>query len=155
MPSAAQPPHAESLSFLLSQVGAACAASFTEGIAPLGLSPRGYGVLSLLGDTTPTQQQLADSIGVHRNVMVNVIDELETARLVKRHRDPEDRRAFRIHITARGEKLLARAATAVGSLDQRVAAALTPEQEEALTGALLAVADSLGLERGLHPSMSS
>ena len=56
-----------SLSFLLSQVGAHSAQLFAERLAPLGLTPRTYGVLSILvSDPGQKQQQLADKLAVSR-----------------------------------------------------------------------------------------
>src|SRR5258708_6136477 len=73
-------PYAESLSFLVSQVGARSAQLFAERLAPLGVSPRAFGVLSNLSSTgSQTQQQLADTLGIHRNTMVCLIDELGRA----------------------------------------------------------------------------
>src|SRR5260370_12286617 len=73
-------PYAESLSFLVSQVGARSAQIFAERLAPLGVSPRAFGVLSNLSSTGGhSQQHLADTLGIHRNNMVGLIDELGAA----------------------------------------------------------------------------
>jgi len=86
------------LPFLLSQVGARSAQLFAERLAPLGVSPRAYGVLSNLAGGQ-TQQQLADALRIHRNNMVGLIDEMEAAGWVRRHRSSQDRRAFEIRLT--------------------------------------------------------
>ncbi|OOK68763.1 marR family protein [Mycobacterium kansasii] len=64
------------------------------------MEPRAYAVLmALAADDGQSQRQLSARLGIHRNVMVTVIDELERKRLVKRLRHPEDRRAFAITLT--------------------------------------------------------
>lgn len=150
------PPHAGSPAFLLSQLGAACASLFAELIEPLGLSPRGYGVLGLLGgEASPTQQQLADTVGLHRNLMVGVIDELEANGWVTRRRDGTDRRAFRIDLTTAGRHVLESVVEAISELDHKVTHPLTRSEVETLTGLLLRIGDGLDLARGTHPGMQA
>lgn len=73
--------YAESLAFLLSQVGARSAQIFARRLVPMGVSPRAYGVLSnLVNAGGQTQQQLADKLGIHRNNMVGLIDDLQAVR---------------------------------------------------------------------------
>src|SRR5215472_5138887 len=58
-------PYAQSLSFLVSQVGARSAQLFAERLAPLGVSPRAFAILSNLDSAGgQTQQQLADALGI-------------------------------------------------------------------------------------------
>lgn len=44
--------------------------------------------------------------------MVAVVDELERSGCVERRRDPRDRRAYSLHATAKGRRMLQRAAEA-------------------------------------------
>lgn len=137
-----------------SQVGARCAALFAERLAPLGLTPRAYGVLSQLavGDRQ-TQQQLADRLAIHRNNMVAIIDELERDGWVERRRSTQDRRAFEIHLTPRGSAVVSDVLRAVGQLEAEVAAGLSRSEHRAVLGHLEALANRLGLSRGVHPSV--
>ncbi|MGH3600448.1 MAG: MarR family winged helix-turn-helix transcriptional regulator [Pseudonocardiaceae bacterium] len=48
-------------------------------------------------------------MGIHRNVMVGLVDELEDRGLIERRRHPADRRAHAIHLTAAAHDLLRRA----------------------------------------------
>src|ERR1700752_841001 len=83
--------------FLLSQLGVHVAGRGAELLEPMGLQPAHYGVLvHLTGQEGLSQQQLADAMGVHRNVMVGLIDELEERDLVRRERHPRDRRAHQL-----------------------------------------------------------
>ena len=86
----------------------------TEQLDPLGLSARSWGVLSTLVESGPrTQIELATRLAIDRTAMVYLIDELETAGLVQRVRNPEDRRAFLINLTEKGRALQRKGANAL------------------------------------------
>jgi DNA-binding MarR family transcriptional regulator len=148
--------YAESLSFLVSQVGARSAQLFAERLAPLGVSPRAFGVLSNLGSTGgQTQQQLADTLGIHRNNMVGLIDELEAAGWVRRHRSQRDRRAFDVRLTRAGSALVARISTLIPGLDAEVGQDLTDSEQRTMVALLQQIASTLDLRPGIHPGLSA
>ena len=148
----ASPPYAESLAFLLSQVGVRAAQLFAERIAPLGVSPRAFGVLgSLSTDGERTQQQLADALGIHRNNMVALIDELEASGWVRRHRRRQDRRAFEIRLTDDGRDLVTRVQALIPALDGDLTQSMHDRDRAVLRGSLQQIADTLGLAHGVHP----
>jgi DNA-binding MarR family transcriptional regulator len=150
-----QTPYAGSLSFLVSQVGALSAQIFAERLAPLGVSPRAFGVLSNLDSTGgQTQQQLADTLGIHRNNMVGLIDELEAAGWVRRHRSPRDRRAFDIRLTRAGAALVSRISALIPGLDREVGQGLTDTEQRTVVTLLQQMASTLGLHPGIHPGMA-
>jgi DNA-binding MarR family transcriptional regulator len=146
--------YAQSLSFLLSQVGARSAQLFAERLAPLGVSPRAYGVLSNLAAAQgQTQQQLADALGIHRNNMVGLIDEMEASGWVRRHRNEQDRRAFDVRLTRKGSALVARVDRLIPSLDDDIGADLDGDQRKVLIGLLTRLASDLQLSPGVHPHL--
>ena len=147
--------YAHSLAFLLSQVGAQSANLFADALANLGVSPRAFGVLSnLAGAEGQTQQQLADALGMHRNNMVDLVDELEAAGWVRRQRSDVDRRAFALRLTPAGRTIVKQANEQVPLIDRQLATRLTPMERSALVEMLQGVADSLGLGPGIHPHLS-
>lgn len=146
---------AGSLSFLASQVGARSAQLFAARLEPLGLSPRSVGVLGNLATRGPCiQQALADILGMHRNNMVGVIDELEAAGLVRRHRSSADRRAFEIHLTDDGVRVVADVTRELVELDRDVGAGLTVGEQRDLADLLGRVAAAMELTPGVHPHLS-
>ncbi len=148
--------HAESLPFLLSQVGARSAQLFAERIAPLGVTPRAYGVLSYLAETaSQTQQQLATALGIHRNNMVGLIDEMEAAGWVRRHRSKQDRRAFDIRLTMTGSTLIARVNRVLPALEGDIAHGLSDDDRLAMVASLMHIARRLDLKPGVHPHLRS
>jgi len=148
--------NSESTAFLLSQVGALSAQLFAERVAPLGISPRAYGVLSLVADSEPlTQQQLADTLGIHRNAMVALIDGMESAGWVRRQRSVADRRAYEIVLRRSGATLVRRVQLLLPGLDEVLTKGLDPSDRTALHGLLSRMVGSLELDRDVHPSMRS
>jgi DNA-binding MarR family transcriptional regulator len=52
------------------------------------------------------QVELADLLELEPITLCRIIDRLEEARLVERVRDPEDRRAWRLHVTGEAQPLV-------------------------------------------------
>ena len=70
-----------------------------------GLSMWGYVVLSALdGQPVRTQAALAELIGADKSRIIGVLDELEAAGLLRRARDPADRRARLVDVTEEGRQ---------------------------------------------------
>ena len=149
-------PYAQSLSFLLSQVGARSAQLFAERLAPFGVSPRAFGILSNLDRAGgQTQQQLADALGIHRNNMVGLIDEMEAAGWVRRHRSQRDRRAFDVRLTRAGAALVARISTLIPVLDAEIGQDLSDSEQHTAAALLQRMGGTLGLSPGIHPHLSA
>jgi DNA-binding MarR family transcriptional regulator len=101
------------LGYLLGRAHLEHRAIAERALASLGLSGKGFGALILLSQAGPlSQQRLGERQGVDRTTMVAVVDELESAGYVERRRDPSDRRAYSLHATTKGRRVLARAAEA-------------------------------------------
>ena len=83
--------------FLLSQLGTCVADDFKRRLTPLGVHPREErGAGGARGQQRPIAAPAVGTAGVHRNVMVSLIDTLEAWGLVKRMPHPDDRRAFAV-----------------------------------------------------------
>ncbi|MFD4402305.1 MarR family winged helix-turn-helix transcriptional regulator [Nocardia sp. NPDC058499] len=96
--------------FLLAQLGVHTTERFGSLLAPLNIQPRHVAVLSTLLDRSGiSQQQLCESLHIHRNVMVGMVDELERRGLVERRRHPVQRRAHALHVLPAGAELLRKA----------------------------------------------
>ena len=130
-------PLAEPGKLLLSQLGFHVAQTFAARLAPLGIAPNHFGLLMHVerGEGR-SQQQLADALGVHRKVMVGLLDDLEQRGLVERRRHPGDRRAHAIHLTGAARQLLPRAREVADQHEDEVLAALDADERVALIAAL-------------------
>ena len=140
--------------FLLSQLGSYMADDFKRRLAPLGVDPRMNAVLvALAGADGQSQRQLSARLGLHRNVMVSLIDTLEEQGLVQRKPCPRDRRAFAVTLTGKAHELLPALEEQSHAIEDEVTSALTADERAALLGVLQRVSASLGLSPGVHPRL--
>lgn len=83
--------------------------SFDERARGIGVTRPQWLVLSLLKlQPGSNQGALAEMLDVEPITVARMIDRLQEAGLVERRSDPADRRAWRIHLTARGEEQVER-----------------------------------------------
>jgi DNA-binding MarR family transcriptional regulator len=138
-------PLASAPGFLLSWNGQRMAYEFAAALAPLGLRPPHFGVMTLI-ETHPglTQQELVTRSLIDPSSMVAVIDELEQMGLAERRRHAEDRRKHAVHLTARGRKTLQRARTAAVETADRVFGPLDQRELETLRRLLRKLAGAEG-----------
>jgi DNA-binding MarR family transcriptional regulator len=116
---------ADQLGYLLGRAHLVHRAIAERELASLGLSGKGFGALILLVQEGPlSQQRLGQRQGVDRTTMVAVVDELESSGYVERRRDPSDRRAYSLHATAKGRRVLKRAAEATERAEDEFLASL-------------------------------
>jgi DNA-binding MarR family transcriptional regulator len=114
-------------------------------LAPAGLSPKGFGALSVLAAEGPLPQgRLAARQGIDRTTMVAVVDELERLGAVRRRRDERDRRAYALEVTPVGAELLERARGLEAEAEERFLAALAPADRRVLKAALRTLVESAG-----------
>ena len=127
------------LLFVATQAAQALA---TEQLRPLGISARGWGVLSTLAESGPlTQIELAIALAIDRTAMVYLLDELEQSGLAERVRNPDDRRSFLIHLTGEGQRTQRKAATALAGAADTLLRPLDPEERGLLRTLLTRIVD--------------
>lgn len=121
------------LGFLLGRAHLAHREVAEAGLGSLGIRARESGALALLAGEGPlSQQRLGQRMGVDRTTMVSLVDELEQKGLVARQRDPADRRAYALHLTPKGRRLLARADRAVKRAEDEFLTVLSAEERRQL-----------------------
>jgi DNA-binding MarR family transcriptional regulator len=76
--------------------------------------------------------ELARRAGVTKQAIMTVVDELETAGLVRRTPDPEDGRAKVVRLTARGRTCAAECRRAVAAVDARARRSLGGRRHDVL-----------------------
>lgn len=141
--------------FLLSQLGAHLADEFQRQLAPTGVDPRTYAVLmALSGRDGQSQRQLSAQLGIHRNVMVAVIDTLEKQALVRRLPHPDDRRAFAVTLTGAARELLPELDEQGSVLEGEITASLSAAERASLLNLLQRISAAAGLVPGVHPGMT-
>jgi DNA-binding MarR family transcriptional regulator len=110
----------------------------------LGMSLRHYLALSYVADPGGiSQQQLSEILCIDANNTVLLLNEMEGQGLIRRVRDPADRRRHLVTLTPAGEKQLASASRAQKDTEDALFASLDNKQRKQLRGLLLALSDGL------------
>ncbi len=124
---------------VLVKLGNEILARAEDPLAALGLSPRQYLILAVLGtDAPPSQLDLAGLCGLLPAQVVPVIDELERRGLVARQRSEEDRRRSVVRLTPAGEETLAKADELARSIEDSLFGDLPAEARDRLNQTLRA-----------------
>jgi DNA-binding MarR family transcriptional regulator len=115
--------------YLLARLGEFSRRRFHDALAPEGLHPRHFGVLTVVAAHPGlSQQQLHEKTAIDASSMVAVVDELEAKGLAERRPYPGDRRARTVFLTPLGEQTLARVGALAGELQGELLQALTPDE---------------------------
>lgn len=132
--------------FLLVQLGSLVASQFTEQLAPLGLEPRHFGMLTrLAANEGMAQQAIGELIGLNPTQMVFLVDELEQRGLVERRRNPADRRSYSLYLTDQGHQMLAKVRQTALAHQRSLGSTLTEDERQQLTRLLRRLADEQGV----------
>ena len=87
--------------------------------------------------------ELAERLGVSKQAVTQLVDDLEGFGVVARVPDPEDARARRVVFTARGRAGFFEGLETLGELERELARAIGDEPMAALRAALLAIDEHL------------
>ena len=97
----------ETLPFEIGETAHALRKAFDRLAVGLGVTRAQWKVLFRLTRTPGLRQvELADLLELEPITLCRIVDRLEEAGLVERTRDPDDRRAWRLHVTARAQPLV-------------------------------------------------
>jgi DNA-binding MarR family transcriptional regulator len=106
---------------------------FLERMAPYGLRPVDFSVLSLVTHNPGiTSRQLCTALGILPPNLVGLVGGLEKRELIQRRPHPHDGRAMGLHLTAAGQKLMRDAERTAAELETEVASRLTPGEQRTL-----------------------
>jgi DNA-binding MarR family transcriptional regulator len=145
----------ERIPFLLAQLGSYISDDFQHRLASIGADPRTYAVLvALASDDGQSQRELSARLGIHRNAMVTVIDNLERRGLAKRLPHPDDRRAVAVTLTAKARRLLPALDEQARVLEDEISTPLSSHERDTLRHLLQRIAAGAGLIPGVHPELS-
>lgn len=113
--------------YLLGRASQQCRDYFDALVEPLGIRGRHFGVLAVLGEEKPLSQvEMGERLGIDRNTMVLLLDDLEERGLVTRRRDPRDRRAHQVSLTDAGRDVLVQGTELARRTNDEVLAPLSP-----------------------------
>ena len=111
--------------------------AFNDRLAEAGGSVPVWLILSSLkADERRTQLDLARAVGIEGPTLTRHLDGLEEEGIVRRVRDGGDRRAVRVELTAKGEKLFATLRQAVIAFNRELTADFSEVELERMRKAL-------------------
>jgi len=134
---------ADGLGYALRRAQLASFKSFQQVFGGAGITPAQYSVLMII-ELNPglRQNQVSDALGIKRANFVGLIDKLEERGLVERT-PAADRRSYALHLTALGRKFV-KSLHALNTLqEQRLRAALSPQQRALVLDTLNAIVASV------------
>jgi DNA-binding MarR family transcriptional regulator len=106
---------------------------FIERMAPYGLRPVDFSVLSLIRHNPGiTSRQLCSSLGILPPNLVGLVNSLEKRELIVRHPHPRDGRAMGLHLTPAGEKLADEAERTAADLEAEASGRLSASELKTL-----------------------
>ncbi len=142
--------------FLLGTVSVTVAELLEEALAPLGLRLRHYRLLRYLWLDGPHQQSaLGAALQVDRTTVVALVDYLEQQKLAKRQRDRDDRRAYVVHLTAKGQEVARKATAIAEGVEERMFAPLEAKERETLRSLFMRLLVAPGPIADAHAQLPS
>ena len=106
---------------------------FLERMAPYGLRPVDFSVLSLIAHNPGiTSRQLCGALDILPPNLVGMLRELEGRGLIEKREHPTDRRAQGLHLSADGKKLYAKAKATATALEVDALPGLSAEERDTL-----------------------
>jgi len=101
-------------------------------------------VIRALSANPLTVTELATRLEVSKQAVVKLVDEMESHGLIERRSDPEDRRAKRLWLTARGRNVRRRALAASRRMERGLLGELGPDAVATTRAALTRVVECGG-----------
>jgi DNA-binding MarR family transcriptional regulator len=145
-----------SVGFSLSQVGLETSRQFGGVVGALGLEPREFAILHAVHrHSGQAQQTIGDLLAIPASTMVAIVDHLENEELLERRPHKTDRRARTLHLTVRGETLLASAMVEAMKQEAHICTGLEPQERMQLLSLLRRVAVNLGMSSTALPDRGS
>jgi DNA-binding MarR family transcriptional regulator len=142
--------------FLLSQLGEHSSRLWRGKVQTLGIDAQQLVVLRLVGATADlTQREVAKHMRLPPSRLVAVVDELESAGLLRRRRSSTDRRANALLLTGSGRRLVARAMGISREHEAALTLALNDRQRKELVRLLSRIAAAEDLPQGVMVNQPS
>jgi MarR family transcriptional regulator for hemolysin len=111
--------------------------AFDDALVEVGSSlPTWLVLLSLKSRRHGAQRELAEAVGIEGPTLTHHLNRMETAGLVTRARDPENRRVHHVELTEAGEAAFQRLLVRMIAFDQQLRVGFTDKEIATLDGLL-------------------
>jgi MarR family transcriptional regulator for hemolysin len=145
-------PTEEPIGLFVTRTSKALSRAFDDALAAAGGSLPAWLVLtSLAWGQHRSQRSIAADVGVEGATLTHHLNRMEAAGLVTRERDPENRRAHHVALTAEGHAELTSMLAVVQRFDRRLRSTFTTDELATLRDLLQRLADN-ATDRGHHAS---
>ena len=135
----------ETIPFEIGETAHALRKAFDRLAVGLGVTRAQWKVLFKLSRKPGLRQvELADMLDLEPITLCRIVDRLEEAGLVERSRDPDDRRAWRLHVTAQAQPLIEKLQGVGAELVGQAFAGIDPEDIETARKVLAQVRENAG-----------
>jgi MarR family transcriptional regulator, transcriptional regulator for hemolysin len=139
-------PAREPLGLYLTRVSRIVSRAFDDALAEAGGSlPVWLVLISLKSGQTASQRELAGAVGIQGATLTHHLNAMESAGLVTRRRDPDNRRLHRVEVTPDGEELFLRLRDAAMTFDTRLRSGLTERDADQLRTLLARMRDNVSV----------
>jgi MarR family transcriptional regulator for hemolysin len=125
------------LAFLFDKASQSLTARMTAALAEVGVTPRGYCVLSKAAPGALTQGEIAEIALLDKTTMVVMMDHLEGAGLARRTPSPTDRRARIVETTDAGDEVVGKARSIIDGVFDDVLGVLSAAERETFLDAMV------------------
>jgi DNA-binding MarR family transcriptional regulator len=138
------------IGFLLADNSRLARWAFDQRVREIGVTgPQARLLLTLNRQPGENQGFYAERLEVEPITLCRMVDRLEEAGMVERRRDPDDRRAWQLHLTAKSERIVERLQQRVDSLVEDMLDGLTLGERSEFARLLRAVGANLAERREL------
>ena len=143
----ARPAH-QPLGLHLTRVSRTVSRAFDDALAAAGGSlPVWLVMISLKSGQLASQRELAEAVGVQGATLTHHLNAMESAGLVTRRRDPENRRLHLVELTPAGDALFLRLRDAATAFDQQLRTGLSHDEASQLETLLTRLRDNASAGR--------
>jgi MarR family transcriptional regulator, transcriptional regulator for hemolysin len=137
-------PAREPLGLYLTRVSRVLSRAFDDALAEAGGSlPVWLVLISLKSGQLASQRELADAVGIQAATLTHHLNAMESAGLVTRRRDPQNRRLHLVELTPQGDVLFFRMRDAAMVFDQRLRTGLSQPDVDQLEELLARLRDNV------------
>lgn len=134
----------ESLGYLVNRLARSLTRALSTRLAPHGVSVAQWAVLIFLwADDGPTQRALSRHVAIDEATMARTLDRMERDGLVRRSRNPRDRRQINVHLTDQARGLCDALVPAAAVVNEMATAQLTEAEREQVSDLLRRMIASL------------
>ncbi len=142
-----QKPTAAPIGVVLAKTAKTVGRAFDQALAADGGSQPVWQILiTLKTRRVANQRELAAAVGIQGATLTHHLNAMESAGLITRRRDPDNRRVHVVELTAEGETVFHRLAKAAIAHDKRIRAGFSDEEITTLAGLLSRLAANVATD---------